>query len=459
MTRIRKIAMLAAAFVVFFAASSYLIYREPDVEKILENSPLKDRKFVSKIQKIRTPAGINAYLMSDNSSPIVSLNFKFLRSGIAYESEDIGAPMFLSNIWGDDAKGMTAEELREFLLQNGIKIGFSASFDDFDGNIALPKQNLSSSLEVIGEIFNNPLFVDQNMSTVKAQLVLANLAQNENEREIFDAFARKNLYKKHPYSRDKIASIESIKNISANDLKQYMAKYFAKDNLLVGVSGDIDEKAAANLIDTMFGKLSQSRKKIDIEAAEPDFSQNDFSLERPDFAQNKIMMVAKGISRDNPDFYPLYIADEIFGGKGLGTRLNNELRAKRGLTYGAYSWLQMQNSANLLVGFFETSPDNFAEAMKIAREEWQKFGDKGITKKEFNQTVDYLLSSYNLRFASTENISSMLTEIQKYNLGEDFLLRRNDYIKAVDFEEVNSAAKKYFNDSLIFISIGDMDHE
>lgn len=459
MTRIRKIAMLAAAFVVFFAASSYLIYREPDVEKILGNSPLKDRKFVSKIQKIRTPAGINAYLMSDNSSPIVSLNFKFLRSGIAYESEDIGAPMFLSNIWGDDAKGMTAEELREFLLQNGIKIGFSASFDDFDGNIALPKQNLSSSLEVISEIFNNPLFEDQNMSTVKAQLVLANLAQNENEREIFDAFARKNLYKKHPYSRDKIASIESIKNISANDLKQYMAKYFAKDNLLVGVSGDIDEKAAANLIDTMFGKLSQSRKKIDIEAAEPDFSQKDFSLERPDFAQNKIMMVAKGISRDNPDFYPLYIADEIFGGKGLGTRLNNELRAKRGLTYGAYSWLQMQNSANLLVGFFETSPDNFAEAMKIAREEWQKFGDKGITKKEFNQTVDYLLSSYNLRFASTENISSMLTEIQKYNLGEDFLLRRNDYIKAVDFEEVNSAAKKYFNDSLIFISIGDMDHE
>ena len=84
---------------------------------------------------------------------------------------------------------------------------------------------------------------------------------------------------------------------------------------------------------------------------------------------------------------------------------------------------------------------------------------KNSAKNEFNQTIDYLLSSYNLRFASTENISSMLTEIQKYNLGEDFLLRRNDYIKAVDFDEVNSAAKKYFNDNLIFISIGDMDHE
>jgi len=457
--KIKSIIFLLLSFGVFLAVCSYVLYREPDVEKILEQSELKNKTFSAQIQKIRTPAGINVYFLRDVSVPIISLSFMFLKSGIAYEKEDAGAPVFLGEFLGSAIENMAPEKLREFLLQNGINIDFRASYDDFSGQVALPKANLASSMNIISQIFNSPSFNEGEMNIVKARLIFAKTAQSENEKEIFDEFSRRSLYKNHPYSRDKIASIEKIKSISEKDLRSYMQNYFSKENLVVGICGDIDEKEAVELTDALFSKLPEHLKTEDIKVAKPDFSKKKYVFERKDFSQNKVMIAAAGVARNSPDFYPLFVANEIFGGRGLSTRLNTELRGKRGLTYGAYSWLQISDKAPFLKAFFETSPNNFAKSVKIAKKEWEKMGTDGVTKDEFDHTINYLLDSYNLRFASTMGISSMLAEIQKYNLGDDFLRRRNDYIKKIKLEEVNTAAKKYFDDNFIFISVGDIGYE
>ena len=108
----------------------------------------------------------------------------------------------------------------------------------------------------------------------------------------------------------------------------------------------------------------------------------------------------------------------------------------------------------MVQGSYSATPDNFNKARELLLDEWRKIAANGVSEEELQQAKDSLVSSFNLRFASVGRIASMLTAMQKYDLGLDFLEKRNDYIKAVTLQEVNAAAKKYFSVTPDFVSIG-----
>ena len=117
-------------------------------------------------------------------------------------------------------------------------------------------------------------------------------------------------------------------------------------------------------------------------------------------------------------------------------------------------YLFIQDKADLIKGGFSTTPDKYKELQDIVLTQWQNMG-QGVTKEEFNQAKNYMIASYNLRFASIMTIADILTAMQKYNLGLDFLQKRNAYVQNVTLEEVNRAAKKYFDRSrLVSAAIG-----
>ena len=109
----------------------------------------------------------------------------------------------------------------------------------------------------------------------------------------------------------------------------------------------------------------------------------------------------------------------------------------------------------MIMASFSSTADKYARAEELFAEQWQNFGKNGVSAEELAQAKDYLVASYNLRFASIASIADILTAMQKYNLGLDFLQKRNDYVQQVTQEQVNNAARKYFNkDKLVSVSIG-----
>lgn len=143
------------------------------------------------------------------------------------------------------------------------------------------------------------------------------------------------------------------------------------------------------------------------------------NIER-DTAQISSNFAIRGVARSDKDFYPLYIANYIFGGSGLTSRLSLSAREKEGLTYGIYTYLSPEEKAPLVLGQFSSTPENYEQMRKIMLKEWKKFAKKGASAAELKAARNYLLSSYNLRFASTDGISDMLVSMQYYNLGRDF---------------------------------------
>lgn len=422
-------------------------------DDILSQSVMKDKKISATVQKIKV-GKISAYLLEEHSNPIVSISFMFKNAGTAYEPEyQQGLANILADMLLQGTKNYSNEKFKDISEEYGIKIGYNAEKDVFGGSLSYPKTNEKTAIDLFKETLYAPDFGEKYLELSKMQLLKALQMSNEHPEMVLSNKFAEFMFGGHPYSRPGIGRAKDIEALMADDLRQYMQTHFAQNSLIVGIAGDISAEETKNLLGNLFGNLPQVSDTKTLKPLDVVTSGDSQHIER-NMPQTIVSFAAKGTYRDGVDFYPLYLANYIFGEAGLNSRLNKVIREKEGLTYGIYTGLSISDASALIVGSYSTSTENFAKAQNLLFEQWRKMAAEGVSEKELQQAKDALLASYNLRFASIGNIADMLVIMQKYQLGVDFLDKRNDYIRGVNLREVNAAAKKFFSELPDFVSIG-----
>lgn len=424
-----------------------------NVEKILNESELKNQKFAAKVKKIEQGA-LSAYFMEEHSNPIVSVNFIFRNSGSAHEAENKqGLALLTSELLTEGAGKYDSQTFKNTAEENGVKLGFSVSADDFLGALAFPKENQNVAEDLLRSALYEASLDENAVLLKKQQLLTALKMQSENPKQVLANKFKEDIFAGHPYARNSLGKAGDIQNISADEMRAFLQNSLAQDNLIVGIAGDLTESEAQNLLTALFGKLPEKSQNVALKKMEFNSSGEEYNNDLKT-AQSLTHFVAKGTYRDSVDFYPLYLANYIFGESGLNSRLSKVIREKEGLTYGIYTYLTQKDAIALIEGGYSATPENFAKVQKLLLEEWQKIGEAGVTEDELAEAKKSLLNSFYLRFATIDGISDMLVLMQKYNLGLDFLDKRNDYIRQVSREEVNAAAKKYFSERPDFVNVG-----
>ena len=424
-----------------------------DGSDILANSVLKDKKFAAEIKEIQA-GDISAYLMEEHSNPIVSVSFEFENAGYAYDKKDkFGLADIASDLIMAGAGNHVKPRLLDMMEENGIKTGFGVSKDSFSSFMIFPKANIKTAQYLLKLIINNPRLPEVHLATIKMQKLKALQMQKENPNSVLSLSFNEKIFSGHPYSRNPIGTEDDIKNISSDDVRSYLTDTLAKDNLIVGISGDISETEAQNLINNVFGNLNAKSKNIALEKFNYASNGEQFNVKR-EIPQVIAEFSAAGTYRESKDFYPLYLANYIFGESGLNSRLNKTIREEKGLTYGIYTVLSSNNSSALIRGKFSAAAENYEQAKALLLEQWHNMALYGISEEELESTKKSLIDSFNLRFAAIDDVSDMLVAMQKHKLGTDFLQKRNDYIKNVTLDEVNRAAAKYFGEEPDFVTIG-----
>ena len=351
------------------------------------------------------------------------------------------------------AEDLTTEILDDELGTNGIKISFAADNDVFSGKITVPVENLAKATALMRKILSKPRFEKKYVVTAIKNTLKVFDAEKESPERMLAIALNKALYGKHPYARHPLGTKESVALLTPKDLKDFVVRRLNRANLFVGIAGAVSKEQAEVLTDEMFGFLPQGNKAVKVGKAALHLEQSPLTLP---YVGGQIIAgyAAKGTFRKCDDFYPLYIANYLFGGAGLNSELNQRMREKEGLTYGAYSVLENNEAADVLKFGFSATPDNFVKAEKLLIEEWKKVANEGFDAQKVQAAKDFLTASYNLRFASTAQIAGMLAYMQKEDLGLDFLQKRNNYVKNVTLQQVNKAAKVYFGKNVLSVKIG-----
>jgi len=244
-----------------------------------------------------------------------------------------------------------------------------------------------------------------------------------------------------------------VAGVTRDVLVQAHRDAVVRSRVYVGAAGDITADELGALIDELLGGLPEDGPAL----PEPvEFGLDGGTTVVP-FAtpQSVALFGHAGIKRDDEDFFAAFILNEILGGNGVESRLMREVREKRGLTYGVYSYLVPKDLSEAYMGQVASANDRIAEAIDVIRAEWTLVANEGISQQELDAAKTYLTGAYPLRFDGNADIAGILVGMQSIGLSTDYVANRNDFINAVTLEDVNRVASELLDpDGLHFVVVG-----
>jgi len=230
----------------------------------------------------------------------------------------------------------------------------------------------------------------------------------------------------------------------------------ARDRVHVGAAGAISPEKLAEVMDKLLADLPAEGLP---QAADVDVETEAGVTVVPfDVPQSVAIFGHEGLARDDPDFFPAFVLNEILGGGGFEARLMEEVREKRGLTYGVYSYLVPKNHAALYLGRVSSANDRIADAIDVIRDEWTKMAENGVTEEELESAKTYLTGAYPLRFDGNGRIANILVGMQMDDLPVDYVNTRNDKVRAITLEDIQRVAARVLRpEELRFVVVGQPD--
>ncbi|PLW78454.1 peptidase M16 [Cohaesibacter celericrescens] len=405
------------------------------------------------IQKVVSASGIEAWLVEDHTVPIIAIDFSFAGGVSQDEDGKEGGVTMLTSLMDEGADDLSSEEFLTALEENAIKMKFDAGRDRFFGSLRTLTPNKALAFELLAKAIQSPHFEASSVERMRAQWIASVRRAEKDPNTILARTFREAAYPGHPYSRPSNGTATSLAAVTQADLKHLHKAIFTRDGLTIGIVGAIDAESVKTLLDQVFAPLPA---KGDLKPVEDVKIARIGEIHVPfDAPQTSIRFGAPGIDRQDDDFYAAYLVNHILGGGSFSSRLYNEIREKRGLAYGVYSYLTSSDHAALFAGGMATRSENNEQAITLVKQEIARLGKEGPTQEELDATKKYLIGSYPLRFDSSSKISRQLVALQNEGLNIDYFEKRNSYIEAVTLEDTKRVAARLLDPSkLLLVTVG-----
>ncbi|MGH6874926.1 MAG: M16 family metallopeptidase [Aestuariivirgaceae bacterium] len=406
------------------------------------------------IREVTSPGGIKAWLVEEHAIPLIAMSYSF-RAGAASEPADrIGLTYFLAGMLDEGAGDLDSEAFRKRRDELSARLSFQSTADHFSGSFQALTENRDQSFDLLKLALTSPRFDSEPLERVRNQILLGLQDEKQDPEQIaFDDW-RERIFTGHPYAHNPHGTEQDIRATTAADLRQRAAELFSRDKLLISVVGDIDAETLGRLLDQTFGSLPAKSKPLEIPDAVPAKGPSLTVVDR-NIPQSIIQFGQSGILRSDPDFIAAYIMNDILGGSGIGSRLNDEIREKRGLSYSVYTDLYPLYHGAAMYGGAATRNDRAAETISLIKSELKRFATEGPTADELKDDQTYLTGSYALRFDTSTKIADQLLGIQEQDLGIDYVDKRNSLIEAVTLEDIKRIARRLIDaDALIITVVG-----
>jgi len=418
-------------------------------------APASVQASVLDIQSVTSEKGITAWLVEDKTVPVLSLQFAFLGAGAINDPDGKqGVSQLLSNTLDEGAGDFDAKEFQEALNDNSISLSFSSSRDNFSGSLKTLNKYQDTAFELLSMALSSPRFEDEAIERMK-QANMARIRSNMSDPEWLAArLSNTVLFENHAYARNSGGTLSSLPKITAQDLEEKRSKQFAKDNLIVAVSGNITAEDLKIYLDQVFANLPETADLKTLEQVpQPEGSQ--IVQHKLSVPQTVVEIAYPGLSRMDEDYFAAEVMNYIFGGAGFGSRLTETVREQNGLTYGIYSGMQDMKYADLYSIGTSTRSEKVAEVLNLIEKETRKIKSTKVTAKELQDAKSYLLGSVPLSLTSTDKIASVMLSFQSRNLPGDYLDIREHEIKKVTPDDIKRVANRILqNDKKTILLVG-----
>jgi len=401
-----------------------------------------------KIERIVSPAGIEAWLVREQTVPLVTINYAFHGGSSQDEADKSGTANLAASLFDEGAGELDGKAFHERLEGRAIEMSFRVGRDYFYGSMRTLNENRDEAFDLLHLALTAPRFDAEAVERMRSQQLSGLRRAQTSPNDIASRNWWKTAYPGHPYGLETNGTLETVPRITVGDLRDYVGRVLARDGLHVSIVGDIDAAAAGKLIDRAFASLPAhgNLKPVPAVTAGGLGRRIVFPIEVP---QAVVTFGGPGIERNDPDFMAAYLVNHILGGGTFTSRLYKEVREKRGLAYGVSDSLVWFKSSAVVLGGTATRADRTGDALSIIQKETKRMAEDGPTAEELAAAKAYVKNSYALSLDTSSHIAAQLTQIQLDKLGIDYIERRGSLIDAVTIGDAKRTAKRLYGGGML----------
>ena len=394
------------------------------------------------IQHWQTTNGARVYYVPAPELPMVDIRVVFAAGSV----RDAGLPGLASmtnHLLDKGAAGLTANDLAARLEGLGAELG-SGSLRDMAW-VSLRSLSdaalLEPALEVLQQVLGQPDFNALDFERERERTLVSLREDEQSPSTIAEYRFYRVVFGEHPYATRPVGDAASLQRMTPEDIRAFYEQYYVAGNAVIAIVGDVDRKAAERLAERIAGALDDGKAApaVPVVAALEDASEE--RIFHPS-TQTHVRMGAPGMRRGDPDYFPLYVGNHILGGGGLVSRLNEEIREKRGLSYSVYSYFSPMAQDGPYVFGLQTRNDQLDEALEVMRATLKTFHEEGPTEEELVAARKNITGGFALRVDSNSKIVEYLAMIGFYMLPLDYLVTFNARVEAVTLEQIRDAFRR-----------------
>ncbi len=407
----------------------------------------------TKIERIVSPGGIMAWMVYEPSVPLIALDFAFQGGANQDPPEKAVLATMAVALLDEGAGDIDSNTFHERVEAKAIELSISATRDYVSGSMRTLIENRDEAAELLKLALTAPRFEAVDVERIREQMLSglrrAATSPNDLASERWWATA----FPGHPYGRPLRGTLKSVPTITADDLRAFTHKVFARDSLKVAIVGNIDAATAGKLIDQVFGGLPAKAEVTPVADAVAQGLGQRVAVDL-DVPQSVLIVGGAGIMRKDPDFMAAFVLNHILGGNPFSSRLYKEVREARGLAYSVYSGVMPLDHTAIFLSGTATRHDRADQALEVMQSEIRKMAETGPTEDELAKAKSYLTGSYALRFDTSTKIAEQLVAIQLEDLGIDYIDKRNGLVNAVTMDDVKRVARRLLDAKMLVAVVG-----
>ncbi len=415
-------------------------------------STLSGPAYAMKIQTIKSPGGIEAWLVEEHAVPMMAMRFAFDGGSSQDPNGKEGIANFLSAMLDEGAGDLTSREYQERMEDLSMRMSYEDAKDAFYGNFETLTANRDEAVKLLQLALNKPRFDQDAVERIRQQLIASLVYAARDPDKVAQDKWYAAAFAGHPYGRPSNGTQETIGKISREDLETYRKRNFSKGTLKVVAVGDIDAAQLGKLLDDVFGGLEAKADLLPVAKTAPIAGARQDVVEM-NVPQSVAVFGTGAMPRKDPDFIPAFILNQIIGGGGFASKLMEEVREKRGLAYSVYTYVYPYQHASIFSGGVATRNEAMGQSMDVIRDEMKKMADNGPSQQDLDNAKDYLIGSYPLRFDTNSKIATQLLGLQMDGFGPDYVDKRNAMIAAVTLDDEKRVAKRLLDTKDLIVTI------
>lgn len=378
------------------------------------------------------PNGLRVIVIERGEVPLAAAQLLIKTGGEADPADRAGLANLTATLLTEGTKTRTAPQIAEAIEALGGSLESGGLWDASAARLGVMSAKLDPAMAILADVVRNPAFKEEEIERQRQQLLDQLSVDMSNVGRIARFVATRVVFGSAPYGHLLTGTPETINRIKREDIARFHQTYYRPDNAILVIGGHVKPADAFKMAERMFGDWQKPSAALPAvssamkEAATAATAPRVIVIDKPDAGQAAVVLVRTGLKRTDPDYFRGIVTNSVL--TGYSGRLNQEIRIKRGLSYGARSSLEVRRDVGPFIAETQTKNTTGAQVASLLVAELNRLSSEAITETELVPRKAVLIGNFGRSLETVTGLVTQISSLALYGLSLDEI---NNYIKNV----------------------------